>query len=375
MAHFTRKKFGEVTRMDLDIGVAGYPVFVGDNPVAMFITSVMATANPKKVALIADETTAELFGIAYETAFVSQGVEVIPLTVPEGEACKSWEVAGQLLEALAQARLDRTDMVVALGGGAVSDLAGFVAHTYMRGVAYAIISTTLLGMVDACVGGKAAVDLPSGKNLAGAFHHPVAVMADMRTLAHLPADEFASGLAEAAKTAFLDGEEFTAWCEEHATALVERDKAALTDLVLRCMEYKAIVVASDPTDLGARECLNYGHTLGHAIERLAGYGVIAHGIAVAEGIRFAARVAVQVAGASPETVRRQDALLDALGIARLTQRWSPLETMDAMLGDKKVRDGKIRMVLMRAIGAWEVAEIADEVIFEHLRAWEASGAL
>ena len=372
MAYFTRKKFGEVTRMDLDIGVAQYPVFVGDNPIAMFLTYVLSAANPKKVALIADETTAELFGIPCETAFVSQGVEVVPLTVPAGEACKSWEVAGQLLEALAQAKLDRGDMVVALGGGAVSDLAGFVAHTYMRGVAFAIISTTLLSMVDACVGGKAAVDLPRGKNLAGAFHHPVAVMADIRALAQLPREEYASGLAEAAKTAFLDGEEFTAWCEDHAEALLKRDRSTLTDLVLRCMEFKAIVVASDPTDLGARECLNYGHTLGHAIERLAGYGAIAHGIAVAEGIRFASRVSVQVAGATPATVRRQDDLLDALGIQRVGERWTPLDTMDAMLGDKKVRAGKIRMVLMREIGAWEVAEIEDDIIFEHLRAWEAS---
>ena len=374
MAYFTRKKFGDVTRMDLDLGVAQYPVFVGDNPRSMFVTYVMASAKPKKVALIADETTASLFGLDYETAFVSQDVEVIPLTVPDGEACKTWTVAGQLLDALAQARLDRADLVVALGGGALSDLAGFVAHTYMRGVAFAIISTTLLSMVDACVGGKAAVDLPAGKNLAGAFHHPVAVMADIRALSQLPNSEFASGLAEAAKTAFLDGDEFTSWCEEHAEALVNRDKAVLTDLVLRCMEYKAIVVASDPTDLGARECLNYGHTLGHALERLAGYGAIAHGVAVAEGIRFASRVSVQVVGASPETVRRQDALLQALAIPAVTQRWAPLETMDALLGDKKVRGGKIRMVLMRQIGDWEVAEIADDIIFEHLRAWEASGS-
>ena len=373
MAYFTRKKFGCVTRVDLDIGVAQYPVFVGENPTNMFATFVASSAKPRKIALIADETTAELFGIMYEAAFVAQGIEVVSLTVPAGEACKTWEVAGQLLEALAQAKLDRSDMVIALGGGAVSDLAGFVAHTYMRGVRFAIISTTLLSMVDACVGGKAAVDLAAGKNLAGAFQHPIAVMADTRCLKQLPDLEFQSGLAEAAKTAFLDGDEFTGWCEDNADAILARDGAFLTELVIRCMEFKAIVVASDPEDHGARECLNYGHTLGHAIERMAGYGVIPHGIAIAEGIRFASRVSVQVSGASIETVIRQDSLLDRFGIPIVTDRWAPLEMVEAMRADKKARGGTIRMVLMAAIGQWEVAQIEDTVICEHLRAWEASG--
>jgi len=355
------------------VGVAEYPVFVGDNPISMFATYVVSVAKPKKVVVIADETTAELFGIRIETVFITKEVQVIPLTVPDGEACKTWEVAGELLEAIADAKVGRDDLIIALGGGAVSDLAGFVAHTYMRGVKYAIISTTLLSMVDACVGGKAAIDLAAGKNLAGAFHQPIAVMADMRALVGLPDCEFKSGLAEAAKTAFLDGDEFTAWCEVNAEKILARDCEVLTDLVLRCMEFKAIVVASDPEDHGARECLNYGHTLGHAIERLAGYGQIAHGIAVAEGIRFAARVSVQISGASIETVRRQDKLLDMFEIPVVAQRWSPLDTMEAMLSDKKVRNGKIRMVLMKALGAWEVAELDDSIVFEHLRLWEASG--
>jgi len=372
MAYFTRKKFGHITRMDLDVGVTEYPAFVGNNPTSMFATYVMGATTPNKVVMIADETTAELFGIMYETAFVSAGAEVIALTVPAGEACKTWEIAGQLLEAMAAAKVDRDDIVIALGGGAVSDLAGFIAHTYMRGVRYAIISTTLLSMVDACVGGKAAVDLKAGKNLAGAFHQPVAVMADMRCLEQLPEIEFKSGLAEAAKTAFLDGEEFTSWCEENTAGLVARDKTLCTDLVLRCMEFKAIVVASDPEDHGARECLNYGHTLGHAIERVSGYGTIPHGIAIAEGIRFASRVSVQISHASIETVMRQDALLEAFGIEPIKERWSPLEMMEAMRADKKVRNNTIRMVLMQEIGHWEVAEIADETIYEHLRGWEAS---
>ena len=374
MAYFTRKKFGAVTRVDLDVGVAQYPVFVGQNPTNMFTTYILSAAKPQKVVLIADETTAELFGLAIEASFVGKEVEAIPLTVPDGEACKTWEVAGQLLAEIAASKVGRDDLIVALGGGAVSDLAGFVAHTYMRGVKYAIVSTTLLSMVDACVGGKAAIDLAAGKNLVGAFQQPIAVMADIRALDKLPDIELKSGLAEAAKTAFLDGEEFTSWCLEHAQGLLERDHELLGELVLRCMEFKAIVVASDPHDHGARECLNYGHTLGHAIERLAGYGQIAHGIAIAEGIRFASRVSVQVSGASIETVRAQDGLLDALEIPRVDQRWSPLDTMEAMLSDKKVRNSKIRMVLMAAIGQWEVAQIDDAIVFEHLRAWEASGA-
>jgi 3-dehydroquinate synthase len=338
----------------------------------MFASYVVSSAKPNRVVIIADENIADTFGVRYETAFISQGVMVTALTVPAGEACKSWKVAGELVEALAGAGISRDDVLVALGGGAVSDLVGFVAHIYQRGVGFAVISTTLLGMVDACVGGKVAVDLSAGKNLAGAFQQPIAVMADMRCLDSLADEEFQSGLAEVAKTAFLEGDEFTSWCERNVDAINSRDKAVLTDLVLACLEFKAIVVASDPYDHGARECLNYGHTLGHAIEHMAGYGEIPHGRAVAEGIRFAARVAVQVSSAPVEAVLRQDRLLDAFGIEPISQRWAPIKILEAMQSDKKVRGGKIRMVLMEDIGQWEVVELDDDLVLEHLRAWEAS---
>jgi 3-dehydroquinate synthase len=372
MAYFTRKKFGNITRMDLDVGIAEYPVFVGDNPTSMFASYVVSSAKPHTVVIVADENIAQDLGVRYETAFISQGVKVVALTVPAGEACKSWKVAGELIEALADARIARDDVVVALGGGAVSDLVGFVAHVYLRGIGFAVISTTLLSMVDACVGGKAAVDLQAGKNLAGALQQPIAVMADIGCLERLPDEEFQSGLAEVAKTAFLEGDEFTTWCEQHVDAINDRDKAVLTDLILACMEFKAIVVASDPYDQGARECLNYGHTLGHAIEHEAGYGTITHGRAIAEGIRFASRVSVQVSGAPVEAVLRQDRLLDAFNVSPITQRWAPVKLLEAMQSDKKIRGGKIRMVLMEDIGQWEVTELDNELVLEHLRAWEAS---
>ncbi|MCL2024240.1 MAG: 3-dehydroquinate synthase [Coriobacteriia bacterium] len=384
MGYFPRKELDGITRMDIDVGEAAYPVFVGENPTAIFATYVLAATSARRIVLVADENTAELFGVMYETAFIAATAntttvpgsaataapEVIALTVPAGEACKTWDVVGQLCDAMAQAQVERDDLIVALGGGAVSDLVGFVAHIYKRGMAFALISTTLLSMVDAAIGGKTAIDLAGGKNLVGAFHHPLAVLADTRCLEHLSETEFSSGLAEVAKTAFIEGEELTAFCEEHAAALRARDAALCTELILRCMEFKAIVVASDPFDRGARECLNYGHTLAHAIEREAGYGAIAHGMAVAEGIRFAARVGVQMSGASMETVARQDALLTAFGIAPLAERWTPLQMMDALRADKKVRDGKVRMVLLADIGQWEVVSVDDEILIEHLRAWE-----
>ena len=254
----------------------------------------------------------------------------------------------------------------------MGDLAGFSAATYLRGVRFVQIPTTLLAQVDSSVGGKTGVDLRAGKNLAGAFKQPLLVVADTDALTSLPESEWRSGLAEVAKSAVIDGEEFTAWLEEHAAELLARDPDVVREAVVRSVAFKSRVVSTDEKEEGVRECLNYGHTLGHAVENVAGYGAIPHGLAVVEGMRFAVRLAVEVLGAPREFVRRQDALLDTLGLPALSSAWPVGELLSAMRSDKKARSGSVRFVLADAPGSWTCSAVEDRVILEHLGAWADS---
>lgn len=325
-----------------------------------------------KAVLITDTTVAEKYGLVVSAALARADFDVLDLAVSPGESSKSWSNAGDLLEAMADHGVGRTDLVIALGGGVVGDLAGFVAATYLRGIAFAQVPTTLLAMVDSSVGGKTGVDLRAGKNLAGAFKQPIAVIADTAALASLSDPEWQSGLAEVAKSSIIDGEEFLAWLEEHADAVVAREPEVITEAVRRCVEFKARVVGGDEKEEGPRECLNYGHTLGHAIEKVAGYGKVTHGAAVAEGIRFAARLSVELAGADAAFVKRQDRLLAALGLTPLSVSLTPAAVFDAMRSDKKAREGSVRFVLAEQPGEWACEPVADVTLEAHLEAWAAT---
>jgi 3-dehydroquinate synthase len=357
-------------RVDADGGA--YDVVVGRGLLGEIGDLMRETVPGRKIALISDSNVSERFGVTVETKLITAGYDVFPFAVPAGEASKSWHVAGEVLEALAEAGLDRTDIVVALGGGVVGDLAGFSAATYLRGVRFVQIPTTLLAQVDSSIGGKTGVDLPAGKNLAGAFKQPMLVITDSDVLTSLPEGEWRSGLAEIAKSAVVDGEEFTAWLEGHATALLARDPDVVGEAVRRCVVFKSHVVSVDEEEAGVRECLNYGHTFGHAIENVAGYGVIPHGLAVAEGMRFAARLAVEAGAGSRDFVRRQDAILDELGLPAFSSAWPTGELLVAMHSDKKARSGSVRFVLVGAPGSWGCNAVDDRVIREHLSAWAAS---
>lgn len=359
-----------------------YPVFLGENAHKLFSTYVREHVKGRKVVLVADDNTAELFGLIFETALITAGFEVLPLTITSGEATKSWKMAGILLEELARNSIERDDILISLGGGVVSDLVGFVASVYLRGVAFAQISTSLLSMTDASVGGKTAVDLEAGKNLAGAFKQPIAILIDTDTIPELPEPEFLSGMGEVIKTALLDGEEFCTWLEVTSEDILAKNPAALREMIERCIVFKAGVVASDTFDRGAREQLNYGHTLGHALETSLGYGAITHGAAVGQGMRFAARVQSELAEASEESIAfiiRQDRLLDLFGIEPIEpEGLTPDDLMAAMNVDKKVRSGEVRMVLVASPGKWDTQVINQNVLYDHLMAYtsvEPSAAL
>ena len=269
--------------------------------------------------------------------------------------------------------MGREDLVVAVGGGVVGDLAGFVAACYMRGIDFVQVPTTLLAMVDASVGGKTAVDLERGKNLVGAFHRPIYVCADMRVLKSLDEEGWANGFAEVAKSSVVASRRsFYEQLRDNAAGLKAHESALVEQAVADSVEFKAQVVAKDEREQGLRECLNYGHTLGHAVETCAGYGKIGHGRAVAEGMRFAARLAVEVLGADVAFVRRLDTLLDSLGLEELAWTSTPERLMHAMKSDKKARGGQVRFVLARDFSDWEVRAVDDAVLTQHLEAWCAA---
>lgn len=328
--------------------------------------------NPKAM-IITDSEVASRYLPQVKASLEGASYTVSVITVPSGEEAKSVDCASEIWHAMVDCGLNRDSVVVALGGGVVGDLAGFTGSTFMRGLRIIQVPTTLLSMVDSSVGGKTAINLESGKNLVGTFCQPVLVSADVDVLSTLPEREWACGCGEIAKSAAIDSDEFFFWLVEHAADMAQRDPAVVKEAVQRCITFKAAVVARDKAETkGVRECLNYGHTLAHAIETEAGYGVYSHGHAVAQGMRFAARLAVAKLGAPMEFVEAQDALLDALGLPELELKADPERLLALMKGDKKVRSGKLRFVLPRDVGSWEVVELDDAFVLEYLSAWQRS---
>lgn len=295
----------------------------------------------RRAALITEETVNALYGDTVQRSLVEAGFEVYRLVLPAGEATKCMACFGQVLSFLAAHQLTRTDTVFALGGGVIGDLAGFAASVYLRGVSYIQIPTTLLAAVDSSVGGKTAIDLEEGKNLAGAFHQPVAVYCDPKTLSTLPAEVFADGCAEVIKYAILRGEPLL-------SMLKDRENAPWEEIIAACVSIKRDLVEEDEFDTGVRMFLNLGHTVGHAIEKRSRFG-ISHGTAVAMGTVIAARLACKMGVCSQETVEEITHLLVSYGLT-VENPYPASELLDAMLSDKKRAGDTLRLILPRAIG-------------------------
>ena len=364
-------------------GEAGtsYEIVVGHDILDSLGERIAPFTTSRTIALISDETVFGLFGDRARVSLVQAGCTVTTHVVPPGEESKSWATAGRLLEELAAAGIDRTSCVVALGGGVVGDLAGFCASAYMRGIPVVQVPTTLLAQVDSAIGGKTGVDLTAGKNLAGAFWPPRLVLADTGVLVTLPAAEWTNGLVEAAKAAVLESAGALERFESRVPGLLARDPETVRAAVAEAAAFKAKVVSADLRECDQRECLNLGHTLGHALELVAGYGVLPHGLAVAEGIRFASLLAERLVGASSRLSRRVDGVLDSIGASRgdfLAPAWPVLETLTpeallaAMKSDKKARAGVVRFVLVERPGSWSAVPVADEIVAEALERWRAA---
>jgi len=356
---------------DIRVVVPGgsYAVSMGPGLLDRLGEIVRSSTPALRCALVTDDAVGPLYAARAADALRSAGLEPVVFTVPAGERSKSWTEAGRLLERLSESGMGRDGIVVALGGGVVGDLAGFCAATYLRGVPVVQVPTTLLAQVDSAIGGKTGVDLPLGKNLAGAFWQPFAVVADTGLLATLSEREWRSGLAEVAKSAILDSEASFSSLEDDATALVARDPEATLRAVSLSASLKARVVSGDEREAADRECLNYGHTLAHALERELGYGTITHGAAVADGIRFAARLSQAVFGDGGEWSARQARLLDRLGLDPVDAGCEPARLAKAMLSDKKARSGRVRFVLSRGPGEWVAEPVDETVLLAELESW------
>ncbi|MFC0408804.1 3-dehydroquinate synthase [Roseomonas elaeocarpi] len=345
-------------RLAVQLAERSYEVVTGPGLLAR-AGGLMAPVLPApRVVVVADATVAALHGATLRTALADAGIELrAEHAVRPGEASKSMAVLEEVLDAILGAGIDRKTAVVALGGGVVGDLAGFAAAVAMRGLPFVQVPTTLLAQVDSSVGGKTGVNLRAGKNLAGAFHQPLMVLADTEVLGTLPPRELRAGWGEVAKHGLLQGPLWD-WCESNGPAAVAGDQAALRHAVLESCRLKAAVVAADEREEapeGGRALLNLGHTFGHAIEAECGYdGSLLHGEGVAIGLVLAAKLSAALGYCDPALPGRVERHLHAIGlpasVAELNRRFSAATLLNRMRKDKKVRDGALRFVLLRAPG-------------------------
>lgn len=346
--------------LNVELGSRRYPISIG--PGALAQTEAFESALPGRHALLlSDSNVAPLYAERVLTSLPAR-LSVAVHTIPAGEQHKTLASAESVFAALAELRASRDAAVIALGGGVVGDLGGFVAACWMRGVRFLQLPTTLLAMVDSSVGGKTAVDLPQGKNLVGAFHQPSAVIADTDTLATLPARELRAGLAEVVKYGAIFDADFFSWLEDQTDSLLGGDADALGEAIQRSCQFKADVVARDETEQGERALLNFGHTFGHAIETEQGYGGLLHGEAVAIGMLLAARLSAQLGIGSIQDAERLAGLLGRLG---LPVSMPPGLQAERLLGhmrlDKKNLSGQLRLILWRGLGKAEIVAGVDEV--------------
>lgn len=317
-----------------------------------------------RAAVVTNPTVGALYGDALAASLRGAGIEPVVMTVPDGEEYKSLEVASGLFDSLVENRFERTSPVVALGGGVIGDLAGFVAATYLRGVPFVQVPTTLLSQVDSSVGGKTGVNHPKGKNLIGAFYQPKAVFIDPDVLRTLDEREIKAGLAEVIKYGVIRDEPFFAFLEENAGRLLLPGDEIISAIERSCA-IKAEVVGKDELEGGLRAILNFGHTFGHAIEALSGYGTFRHGEAVAIGMVMAASLAGRLGG-DRECARRIGALLKRLGMPYAPPPISPAAFIEAMRLDKKVSGGRIRFILPSRMGEVFLREVGEEEITDFL---------
>jgi len=326
-----------------------YPIHIGNDLLSQ-ADLILPHLSQKRVAIISNTTVAPLYLDKLRESLGRHGVESVPVILPDGESYKNWETMNHIFDALLTHRCERNTTIIALGGGVVGDLTGFAAASFLRGVPFIQIPTTLLAQVDSSVGGKTGINHPQGKNMIGAFYQPQLVLADSSTLDTLPDRELRAGIAEIIKYGLIGDLSFFEWLEQNMEQLLVREPSVLHEAIRRSCEMKAEIVAADEKESGVRALLNLGHTFGHAIENGMGYGVWLHGEAVAVGIIMAAELSLRLNLINEADVLRIRKIFVDTGLPVVAPDFSTDKYLDLMSLDKKVSAGKIRFILLNRIG-------------------------
>jgi 3-dehydroquinate synthase len=347
------------------VGLAerSYPIWIGEEIYADLGDALEEVNFPNKVAIVTNPTVGDLYCEQVVDELARSGRHVDVIRIPDGEAYKTIATLEEIFDVLIDRHFDRYCGLVALGGGVIGDITGFAAAAYLRGIQFVQLPTTLLAQVDSSVGGKTGVNHPRGKNLIGAFYQPRDVHIDVKVLQTLPQREYAAGLAEVVKYGIIRDLDFFEWMETHRQRLAERSADALIHAVMMSCQIKANVVENDEKEQGLRALLNLGHTFGHAVETLAGYGVIKHGEAVSIGMVMAARISHKLELCTMDQVNRITDLLTYFDLPVTPPDFSVADYLAVMQRDKKVRDGKVRVVLNHGLGSASLHQVDDLAVY------------
>lgn len=344
--------------LNVDLGERTYPIHVGQG-ILEHIDLLLPCLLQPRVAVVTNTTVAPLYLQRFARPLRDAGIEVTEIILPDGEQFKNWQTLNSIFEVLLERRCERSTTLIALGGGVVGDISGFAAACYQRGMPFIQVPTTLLAQVDSSVGGKTAINHPLGKNMLGAFYQPRMVLADTDVLATLPVRELRAGLAEVIKYGLIRDLPFLEWLEMHLERLLAREPQALAYAICRSCMNKAEIVVADEYENGQRALLNLGHTFGHAIETGMGYGEWLHGEAVAAGIMMAAELSCRLGWLGVADVARVERLLVRAGLPVFGPAMGAESYLELMQHDKKVKDGKLRFVLLKQIGEAMVSDTAS----------------
>lgn len=359
-----------IERVGIALADRSYDILIGSGLLGA-AASLDALPQAASAVIVTNPTVAELYGERLQRLLRSRYAQVLRIELPDGEAHKDWASLNRIFDALLSAGCDRKTLIFALGGGVVGDVTGFAAASYMRGIPFVQVPTTLLAQVDSSVGGKTAINHPLGKNMIGAFYQPLRVIADLDTLDSLPPRELAAGLAEIIKYGPIADANFLDWIEANLPALLARDKSALAHAVKRSCEIKAWVVGQDEREQGLRAILNFGHTFGHAIEAGLGYGEWLHGEAVGCGMVMAADLSHRLGLVESAFVRRLTKLIAAAGLPIRGPALGAERYLELMRVDKKSEAGEIRFVVIDGPGRASMRSAPDSVVRDVIAAHTA----
>jgi 3-dehydroquinate synthase len=358
LTHIENNKF--MQRLSIDLGERSYEILIGSGLRKRAGEFLKAVFNPSRVVIITHPSINSLYGKEVVANFKDQGWTTDVIEVPEGESSKNLGQAEKLYDRLLELNCDRKSVLVALGGGVIGDLVGFVAATYQRGIPFIQMPTTLLSQVDSSVGGKTAVNHPKGKNMIGAFYQPRLVLADLETLRTLPSNEYRAGLAEIVKYGVISDAKLFEFLETQYKEILNLDQQCLSYIIETSCAIKAEVVEKDERESHYRMILNFGHTLGHAIESLTNYSRFIHGEAVAIGMVRAAALSQSMGKCSEDVPRRLEALLKNLGLPVEMPELDSSAVIESLYHDKKTMDHKIKFILVKEIGSIEIVDQISE---------------